>query len=64
MCWRKIKICLILACLTVSVCGCQEVPQEVKERMETYGENRQMAEEQINRCTIKSKIVGFRCEIR
>ncbi len=48
----KIKISFLLLCLACLCCGCQETPQEVRERMAGYGENKQMASKERTYCTI------------
>lgn len=49
---KKIKISVLLFCLAWLFCGCQETPQEVRDRMGSYGENRQMASKERKYCTI------------
>lgn len=48
----KIKIPILLLSLICLFCGCQETPQEVRDRMEHYGENGQMAPKEQKYCTI------------
>lgn len=48
----KIKMPILLLSLICLFCGCQETPQEVRDRMEHYGENGQMAPKEQKYCTI------------
>ncbi len=47
------KLLLTLSCLSALLCGCQEVPEGVKENMEEYGENQQKKESEITYCSIE-----------
>ena len=49
---NKTKMLILLFSLICLFCGCQETPQEVRDRMEHYGENGQMASKEQKRCTI------------
>lgn len=49
---NKIKMPILLLSLICLFCGCQETPQEVRDRMEHYGENGQMVSKEQKRCTI------------
>lgn len=50
---KKIKMPILLLSLICFFCGCQETPQEVRDRMEHYGENGQMASKERKYCTIE-----------
>lgn len=49
---KKITISFLAFCLASLCCGCQETPQEVRERMNSYGENKQMASQERTYCTV------------
>lgn len=48
----KVKVSFLLLCMAWLCCGCQQAPQEVLERMDSYGENKQMASKERDYCTI------------
>ncbi len=50
---QKIQICVLFLCLAIFCGGCQETPKEVQQRMENYGENKQIASEEISYCTVE-----------
>ena len=50
---QKIQICLLFFCLAMLCGGCQETPKEVQQRMGNYGENKQIASEEISYCTVE-----------
>ena len=50
---ERMKVCSILLCLAVLLCGCQEAPKEVQERMDRYGDNKQVNTEELRRCTVE-----------
>ncbi len=50
---RKYKICVIFLCLILLLCGCQEAPEEVQERINRYGENNQVNTGELKRCTVE-----------
>lgn len=50
---KKIKMSILLLSLICLFCGCQETPQEVRDRMGSYGENRQMASKERQSCTVE-----------
>lgn len=43
---------LLLLCICIIFSGCKAVPKEVNERMEQYGDNKQMLPDDITYCTI------------
>lgn len=44
-------LCLCL-CLGLCLCACQQTPEQVKQNMAQYGENRQMGQTDITYCTV------------
>lgn len=51
---RHIKFCAFALCASLFFAGCQETPDKVKENMETYGDNPQVAEMEITYCSIEN----------
>lgn len=50
---KLVRFCFMLLCISMLCCGCQKTPDEVKERMKTYGENEQLASDEIEYCTVE-----------
>ncbi|MCI8307144.1 MAG: hypothetical protein HFH14_03745 [Lachnospiraceae bacterium] len=48
----KIKISAMVLFLAALLCGCQETPEEVKNNMSEYGENKQMDTSDITYCSL------------
>ncbi len=49
---KRVRIWFVLLCTGLLCCGCQETPDEVKERMKSYGDNKQLASEEVKYCTV------------
>ena len=60
---RHIKFLAFALCASLFLAGCQETPDRVKENMETYGDNPQVAATEITYCSIddlrEAKITGM-----
>ena len=57
---ERMKVCSILLCLAVLLCGCQEAPKEVQERMDRYGDSKYGGVKAVHGRGIKNdKDVGF-----
>ena len=50
---RKAGICILLLCFLGVCSGCQKPPQEVQERMDSYGANSQMESQEIEFYTLE-----------
>ena len=49
----RAKVIFIAFCLLYLLAGCQQVPDEVKDRMENYGEGGQIENAEVSYCTIE-----------
>lgn len=49
---KRIVSILMACCIGLSLCGCQKTPEEVKQRMKSYGKNQQMTSEKITYCSV------------
>ena len=50
---KYVKQFLAIACFFLLSCGCQEVPEGVKENMEQYGDNPQLEASELEYCSIE-----------
>ena len=50
---KPVRLWFILFCVSILFCGCQKTPDEVKERMKSYGKNEQLAPDEVEYCTIE-----------
>lgn len=49
---KVLRTFFVIICVGVMCCGCQKTPDEVKQRIETYGDNEQIMSEEIKYCTV------------
>ncbi len=49
----RVKVIFIAFCLLYLLVGCQQVPDEVKDRMENYGEGGQIEKTELSYCTVE-----------
>lgn len=50
---KSIKAMLITLLLSLTLCACQEVPEEVKKNMKEYGENAQKKASEVTYCSVE-----------
>lgn len=50
---KSVRFCFVVLLVIILCCGCQKTPDEVKERMGSYGKNEQLTSDEIEYCTVE-----------